>query len=91
MLAGDKIFTHSNQGERIPARAMPPAMPEPFIKVDVEVIPGAASMLWVSTGEFSLRFALQADPVVLGDRHQIRLARYGRAAVRGSGWCGQVE
>ena len=58
MLAGNEIFTHGNQGKRIPARAMPPAVPQAFVDVDVEVIPGAASMLGMRAGEFSLRFAL---------------------------------
>jgi len=54
MLAGDEIFTHGDEGERIPTRAMSPAVPQSLIDVDVEVIPGAASMLRVSTSEFSL-------------------------------------
>src|SRR5262245_11124931 len=39
ILTGHQFLADGNQAERIAARAMPPAMPELFGNIDVEIVP----------------------------------------------------
>ena len=90
-LAGDEIFTHGNEGQRIPTRAMPPAVPQAFGNVNIEIVASAAPMLRMRARELSLGFLLEAGAVVLSNRYQIRLPSNGSAPVGGLGWRWELE